>query len=973
MQTFKTLMLTFLKFFNSVKHVRFFAVGPSLEIISDTEFISDTDSKIKKEGSKSKSKRKLNETNSKQKTKLKSEKDSKPGAKVKEEKKKTGESLLDLLELEMRARAIRALIRKEDDPIPSNSKEKAVTVSNSSTLSERQANLKEQLEKIDILMKAGDDEDVLIVVPQAPTINLLSSDEETEEKKKKKTADVKSSEAGKTPEKPKEVSEDEIRSTTPPLLPPKIIAQKKEEEKKESPKKPKKDKKDKKKKEKKNQRLSEKFDDLNKASKKVITVDSDLATQNQNLIVQIKNDKIKSVVKPKADVPTEKVPEPTARESSPESDILDDKAIDNEIIINLDDYPDDESTESTPNKNEKLEGSEKSKSETWASRYMQQEEVQNVIKESKIQSEIRKRLRERQRLKKANNSPKIPDEKDNMEGAKTLGSVEEYLALKGVMGKSDFKNIEKTEENNQIDDSKDSFEKLEKVDNKEKETDEVEKQTGDDLPSPKKEEIINKIDEKEVSDNLSSSEVDNNDILKISEPEKCDNILNEKNANLNVKSGVLEEINIASETSDKVIGSTDEDLMFPKTICEKDSVVKTETEQPVLDAKMIESIPKKERIVIKIDKKMTDEVKETSDNLTTEIPEETKFASKTSCVLKSPKSITMPENILQEERAVKKLNDETEKQSDTLKNENLEGIKIVLKIDNSEKSPKLTRVVSSIPKEKKIDDNSKSPKCANLETEGIKIAFKTSESLKSPESLKMIESIPGEESMDNLKSPKSSKEEKTNVDLRSPKSSASKTEISEKIKIAFKIDKSEKSSEEERTEFKDEDKNETPPLKKPKIDFLKEEEEEKTEERKNELKLKLKIESPPKIEKPKVEKIIIKIDKKDEGEKSEYKIGTPNNAMSVMEGLIIECKNLSKDAAILEKTLSPSPKSKRKNSESGKMMIVESIRDTDVEKSLPGKSKKVSQVKIKKIEKLENEEEEPKIRKSSRIRKTRQT
>jgi len=88
--------------------------------------------------------------------------------------------------------------------------------------------------------------------------------------------------------------------------------------------------------------------------------------------------------------------------------------------------------------------------ETWASRYYQTDDVQNVIKESKIQSEIRKRLRERQRLSKLNKSPNLnvsaqpsaTDASVTFEKAPT-GSVEEYLALKRALN-TNISNINNT-------------------------------------------------------------------------------------------------------------------------------------------------------------------------------------------------------------------------------------------------------------------------------------------------------------------------------------------------------------------------------------------------------------------------------------------------------------------------------------------------------------------------------------------------
>lgn len=268
----------------------------------------------------------------------------------------------------------------------------------------------------------------------------------------------------------------------------------------------------------------------------------------------------------------------------------------------------------------------------------------------------------------------------------------------------------------------------------------------------------------------------------------------------------------------------------------------------VLDPEMIESIPKKERIVIKIDKNLKDELKDESrksENLIAGVSE--------ACnILKSQKSIKMAEKMLNKAEVGNKFKDEVDKQT-----EYPEGMKIVVKIDNNEKSPKLTRRALSTPKEKQIednlnpkssnlrtevlegikivlkspkslkmvestpkqekwDDNLQSPESANLKTEvpeGIKIIFKSSDTLKSPKSLKMIESISKEKKMDdNLRSPKSEVLEEMQADfkmrnvMKSPKSlkmvesvpkeemTSPKSEVSEQMKIVFKTDKNEKST-----------------------------------------------------------------------------------------------------------------------------------------------------------------------------------
>ncbi|XP_043279624.1 caldesmon [Venturia canescens] len=157
---------------------------------------------------------------------------------------------------------------------------------------------------------------------------------------------------------------------------------------------------------------------------------------------------------------------------------VDDRLDDFEEIIDLDDYPDDmeemENNEDVANMTN--ENSEKisppgrktarivedtiistneknsESAETWASRYYQTDDVQNVIKESKIQSEIRKRLRERQRLSKVNISPKLispsdvgslgTEKSEEKIESKPTGSVQEYLALKNSVSGINSEEVE---------------------------------------------------------------------------------------------------------------------------------------------------------------------------------------------------------------------------------------------------------------------------------------------------------------------------------------------------------------------------------------------------------------------------------------------------------------------------------------------------------------------------------------------------
>lgn len=97
---------------------------------------------------------------------------------------------MDLLELEMRARAIRALIRKEEDIIPSTdplqTNDSQVIENNigSSEDDKAKENCRKQLERIISSQQSnkGEDEDVVLVVPKpAPVVELLSSDSEGEE------------------------------------------------------------------------------------------------------------------------------------------------------------------------------------------------------------------------------------------------------------------------------------------------------------------------------------------------------------------------------------------------------------------------------------------------------------------------------------------------------------------------------------------------------------------------------------------------------------------------------------------------------------------------------------------------------------------------------------------------------------------------------------------------------------------------
>ncbi|XP_076760589.1 uncharacterized protein LOC143429077 [Xylocopa sonorina] len=183
--------------------------GPSLEIISDTEeWFSDEEAikreegsktlkgKVKKEKMKQKGKSQISKRNDNKRVLKKGPDGTCTNVQVKVEgdvgknKEKEGHSLLDLLELEMRARAIRALIKKEEDIIPNSSKStknnstsngNAVAKAEQDELKEKE-NCRRQLERIISAQQnsAVEDEDVVLVVQPTPVIELLSSDSDGE-------------------------------------------------------------------------------------------------------------------------------------------------------------------------------------------------------------------------------------------------------------------------------------------------------------------------------------------------------------------------------------------------------------------------------------------------------------------------------------------------------------------------------------------------------------------------------------------------------------------------------------------------------------------------------------------------------------------------------------------------------------------------------------------------------------------------
>lgn len=498
--------------------------GPSLEIISDTEeWLTDDDNIKKEEGVSGKTKVKKHKNINKIKSqsnnrkddavnvKTKSKNTNKDGGsekykdvKVKKEteketgKEKEADSLLDLLELEMRARAIRALIRKEDDIIPSSNESKKLasnnTEDNSSNKSRQdelnaKENCRRQLEKIISSQQMEGDEDVMLVVQPTPTIELLSSESETEEggtRINQKLENERKLEPEKSTEKldnksnapnPTEETSKETRKITDGRETNKKISNISEDtshalqDKNSSSSTSIADGTTKRKKVKKKSRSKNetKSEDSSAANGK-----ADDCTEKKEGKVIVLEEKEKVL----GNIPKEEKPISVVSHAKPKMISDEDKLADFEEIIDLDNYSDDmddlENCDNGKGENEKgenekektkdnekmrnkdltkedkkpqvqpptesnLSNSQKSKSaETWATRYYQTDDVQNVIKESKIQSEIRKRLRERQRLSKLNSSPSVnsssPSRTSEVGGdkiePKPTGSVEEYLALK---------------------------------------------------------------------------------------------------------------------------------------------------------------------------------------------------------------------------------------------------------------------------------------------------------------------------------------------------------------------------------------------------------------------------------------------------------------------------------------------------------------------------------------------------------------
>ncbi|XP_003701610.2 uncharacterized protein LOC100879446 isoform X1 [Megachile rotundata] len=466
--------------------------GPSLEIISDTEeWFTDEDVHIKEEGSQ-KGKVKKDKAKQKVKTQLHKKNDSKPNHKkasnnisknmitpkeeqVKTNKEKEGDSLLDLLELEMRARAIRALIRKEEDIIPNTSKstETNNTLNNDAIAKAKQDEMKEkencrrQLEKIISAQQnsTGEDEDVVLVVQPTPTIELLSSDSENEahsgvrvNKKLENERVMEDKDSVQNVKENKEATstsevhkEPEAHKTEVAKRPHSTNASQTDSQSKSS---------GKRRKTKKKVHAKEQMKDTTSETDAHTTKTSNDSQSTECVKNGESSENAKSNEKKDENNITLTVA--SDKQNSTEAsgavsvNLDEEKSIDLDEIIDLDDYCDDmEEMENSGNKNENTEmivkqikcetekGSapKSNGTETWASRYYQTDDVQNVIKESKIQSEIRKRLRERQRLSKASTPPNKKSQTSSLvaEGAtikvaetNPLGSVDEYLALKNT-------------------------------------------------------------------------------------------------------------------------------------------------------------------------------------------------------------------------------------------------------------------------------------------------------------------------------------------------------------------------------------------------------------------------------------------------------------------------------------------------------------------------------------------------------------
>lgn len=484
-----------------------------MEIISDTEEWFTDDEICKKEDGSKLAKIKKEKIKQKGKSQLSKKSDSKSTCKkipdcthkdiqVKKEnvidksKEKDGDSLLDLLELEMRARAIRALIRKEEDVIPDTSKsmptndmsnENAEAKTERDEIKEKE-NCRRQLERIISAQQntIAEDEDVVLVVQPTPTIELLSSDSEaephsgvrvnkklqnervietkdninhTENGDLNNICNINSIENSKenkvtksSTETDKEIDNTHKNETFKCNYSNNIL--RKDSQSKSSSKRRKAKKKSHIKEQSKN--ITSKIDTDNIKSSNAsqnmkATEGDDCSSQDVNLDDKVHENNIKSKIT--HNNPSDKH-DSTETSISSKVGLDEEKSIDLDEIIDLDNYCDDmDDIENSENdKNSKVVEKKECKSqmetnssqksngtETWASRYYQTDDVQNVIKESKIQSEIRKRLRERQRLSKLSTSPNknCPSSLPIVQAINNkviekhpMGSVDEYLALK---------------------------------------------------------------------------------------------------------------------------------------------------------------------------------------------------------------------------------------------------------------------------------------------------------------------------------------------------------------------------------------------------------------------------------------------------------------------------------------------------------------------------------------------------------------
>lgn len=430
----------------------------------------------------------LNKSNIKAKCNIKSEnKDKTEDIKIKKEddKGKEGDSLLDLLELEMRARAIRALIRKEEDIIPSiNSSQTndSQTIKDNIETSEddkAKENCRMQLEKIIGSQQSnkGEDEDVVLVVPKpAPVVELLSSDSDGEETSiNQELKNERASKAGKSASNLDEnsiktnlqdlkerkeiiemhsnaniVTKTLLSNTSEAIMPDRnvdiknnvlsisISADNVAERRKKS-----------KKKSRGRSQLSSTITNSSESKQiNIIEITEIPSNKNIQIISRINNsDENKIIIEEEEEETKQKVTEESKIEEERLTD-LDDIDLDDYCeVMDIENSDEDKSQDKVILSQQENEQSgsqttlpKSDSTETWASRYYQTDDVQNVIKESKIQSEIRKRLRERQRLSKLSKSPNLnlsaqpstTDTTATFEKAPT-GSVEEYLALKRAL------------------------------------------------------------------------------------------------------------------------------------------------------------------------------------------------------------------------------------------------------------------------------------------------------------------------------------------------------------------------------------------------------------------------------------------------------------------------------------------------------------------------------------------------------------